>query len=48
MDHPNVLYMLAAGRSAMFRNGESDGKEVFYIVSEVAENGECFDYIAAA
>lgn len=43
-----MLVLRAAGRADIMRNGESTGTEAFYIVSEIAENGEAFDYVAAA
>lgn len=45
--HPNVIKLVAAGRSAIKVDGESMG-DVFYIVMELAANGEAFDYVEAA
>lgn len=42
--HPNVLLILGAGRSQIKKNGVV-GKDCFYIVSELAENGEAFDFV---
>jgi len=36
---------MGAGKSEIKKNGASTGDEVFYIVSELAENGESFDYV---
>ena len=47
MDHPHILNLLAAGRSQILENGQSLG-DCFYIVSELAANGESFDYVEAA
>lgn len=48
MNHPNVLRLLGAGRSSICKNGQSTGTDAFYIVSELADNGEAFDYVEAA
>lgn len=47
MNHKNVLRLLGAGRSSIIKNGSSQG-DAFYIVSELANNGEAFDYVEAA
>ena len=44
MDHPHVMPILGAGCSQFCSNGEELG-EAFYIVSELAANGEVFDYV---
>jgi len=46
--HPNVLRLIGAGKSEIKKDGASNGKEVFYIVSELACNGEAFDYVQMA
>lgn len=46
--HPNVLRLLGAGKSDIKKDGESQGDEAFYIVSELAENGEAFEYVQMA
>lgn len=38
---------MGAGRSQVVKGGEA-GEDVFYIVSEIASNGEAFDYVEAA
>jgi serine/threonine protein kinase len=48
MGHPNILKLLGAGRSEILNNGEVKQESVFYIVSELATNGEAFDYVEAA
>lgn len=47
MEHPNVLNLLGAGRSQILQNGTPTA-DVFYIVSELAANGESFDFVEAA
>jgi serine/threonine protein kinase len=47
-NHPNVLRLMAAGKSEIMKNGTPSGNSVFYIVSELAENGEAFDYAQMA
>ena len=42
-----MLVLRAAGRSEIKKHGETID-EGFYIVSEIAENGEAFDYVEAA
>ena len=46
--HPNILKLLGAGRAEIQKNGVSKGDSTFYIVSELATNGEAFDYVEAA
>jgi protein-serine/threonine kinase len=48
MTHPNILKLMGAGRSEIMNNGEVKQESVFYIVSELATNGEAFDYVEAA
>jgi len=45
--HPNVIKLLAAGRSAIKVDGDVQG-DCFYIVMELCANGESFDYVEAA
>lgn len=47
MNHKNVLRLLGAGRSSIMKKGTNMG-DAFYIVSELAPNGEAFDYVEAA
>jgi hypothetical protein len=42
-----VLRLLGAGRSQVIK-GDDVGDDVFYIVSEIASNGEVFDFVEAA
>jgi hypothetical protein len=44
MDHPHVMSILGAGCSPFCSNGEEQG-DAYYIVSELAANGEVFDYV---
>ena len=46
MEHPHVLKMLGAGRSEICQDGDAQA-DVFYIVSDLAVNGESFDYVEA-
>jgi serine/threonine protein kinase len=46
--HPNVLRLCGAGKSKMTREGVEFGNELFFIVSELADNGEAFDYVEMA
>jgi len=48
--HPNVLRLLGAGKTHIENNGqpEDNGAEHFFIVSELADNGEAFDYVENA
>lgn len=46
--HENVLRLMGAGKSVVHKDGEPSGEEMFYIVSELAENGESFDYVQMA
>jgi hypothetical protein len=48
INHKNVLRLLGAGRSSIMKNGANTGTDAFYIVSELAPNGEAFDYVEAA
>jgi len=43
-----VLRLLGAGKARMTVDGESQGEEQFFIVSELADNGEAFDYVEMA
>jgi hypothetical protein len=47
IDHPNILSLVAAGRSQIIERGQTLD-DCFYIVSELAANGESFDYVEAA
>jgi serine/threonine protein kinase len=40
--------MLGAGRSEVLKGGKPTGQECFYLVSRICQNGEAFDYCAAA
>ena len=46
--HKNVLRLLGAGKSELKKDGVTVGDEIFYIVSELAENGESFEYVQMA
>ena len=46
--HPNVLRLLGAGKAKMTKNGVIEGEEHFFIASELADNGEAFDYVEMA
>jgi serine/threonine protein kinase len=46
--HPNILQLLGAGRADILNNGVKKGNPAFYIVSELASNGEAYDYVEAA
>jgi MAP/microtubule affinity-regulating kinase len=48
MIHPNILKLLGAGRADILENGQKKGAPAFYIVSELATNGEAYDYVEAA
>jgi hypothetical protein len=43
--HPNVLKLCGAGKAKLKNNGEEYGVELLFIVSELASNGEVFDYV---
>jgi len=45
MDHPNVSRILGSGCSQFYSKGEEQG-EAPYIVSELAVNGDLFDYLS--
>ena len=47
LKHDNVIKLHAAGRSDFKVNGIAQS-DVFYIVMELAANGESFDYVEAA
>jgi serine/threonine protein kinase len=47
LEHPNVIRMLGAGRNHLTL-GEEDLGEKYFIVSELAENGELFDFVQEA
>lgn len=47
MNHKNVLRLMGAGRSGLMKGTKNMG-DTFYIVSELAPNGEAFDYVEAA
>jgi serine/threonine protein kinase len=48
VDHPNVLKTLGAGRDTIVKNGVPQDEDSYYIVSELAANGEAFDYVSDA
>jgi hypothetical protein len=43
-----VIKTLGAGRDVVIKKGEAEDEECYYIVSELAANGEAFDYISEA
>jgi len=43
-----VLRLLGAGKAKMTKNGVIEGEEHFFIASELADNGEAFDYVEMA
>ena len=45
LSHPNVLKICGAGKSKLKKNGQEYGVELLFIVSELANNGEAFDYV---
>lgn len=47
-NHPNILKMLGCGRSFMCKGGKKTDREVYYMCSEICNNGDSFDYVAAA
>jgi 5'-AMP-activated protein kinase catalytic alpha subunit len=47
LDHPNVLRMLGAGRNNFTNNSKAQG-ERFFIVTELCEKGELFDFVQDA
>ncbi len=44
LNHPGVLKIKGAGRNHHYKASKTSG-EKFFIVSEIAENGELFDYV---
>lgn len=46
--HENVLRLLGAGKTYITNNGQQEANEHFFIVSELAENGEAYDYVEMA
>jgi len=47
LNHPNVLRMIGAGRDNFQLNGTDEGDR-FFIVTELAANGELFDLVSTA
>ena len=45
-DNENVIRMLGAGRDFLKENGEATS-EHYFVVTELAENGELFEYLTA-
>jgi serine/threonine protein kinase len=48
LHHSNVLRLLGAGKSQICKDGVPSGPETLFIVSELAANGEAFDYVEMA
>jgi serine/threonine protein kinase len=48
VNHPNVLRTLGAGRDQVIKRGVPADEDSYYIVSELAANGEAFDYVSDA
>ena len=47
LDHPNVLKTLDGGHAQLYYDGEPKAKG-YYTVSEVAENGDIFEFLLEA
>jgi len=48
IEHPNLVKILGHGQSKMIKNGKEKTESDFYIVSELCQNGELFDYVYKA
>ena len=43
--HPNVIKLISFGTDSIKINGQAVTDQLIYIVSELASNGEAFDYV---
>ena len=48
IENSNILKILGTGRSDILKKGSLVESSVFYIVTELATNGELYDYVVAA
>lgn len=48
LQHPNVLKLIGAGKSRIRVDGVAEQNDTYYIVSELADHGEAYEFISAS